>query len=120
VNINSLTDIRTWLANHFGWDDRDINLVAEQIRAAEHPAWGDDWTEFFDGLDFDTLRSTRESFAEAAGGTAKAVEAEQRILSAGREFLPPAAIAVLDGAEPGGEYWRWLTSQLDPVPVVSA
>lgn len=42
---------------------------------------------------------------------------ENQALSIGREFLPACAIAVLDGdhAQPSGEYWAWLISQLGEV-----
>ncbi len=53
------------------------------------------------------------------------LDAEQTILSIGREFLPPSALAVLDGAEATPEYWDFLAEQIiqqvnegryDPVP----
>lgn len=43
-------------------------------------------------------------------GTSAADE-ESAILSIGREFLPPCAIAVLDGGEPTAEYWQWMMGQ---------
>jgi hypothetical protein len=36
---------------------------------------------------------------------------ECRILSIGREFLPPCAIVVLEGGKPTPEYWDWLCEQ---------
>lgn len=40
-----------------------------------------------------------------------AIAFEQRVLGIGREFLPPAALAVLDGAEPTEAYWHFLIAQ---------
>lgn len=54
---------------------------------------------------YETYQSHFPGNAFAAG------EFEQSVLSAGREFLPPCAIAVLDGAEGTPEYWVWLTEQ---------
>lgn len=39
------------------------------------------------------------------------VAEENAILSVGREFLPPCAIAVLDGADGTAEYFEWLHAQ---------
>jgi len=39
------------------------------------------------------------------------VAEENAILSVGREFLPPHAVAVLDGGEATEEYWTWLHNQ---------
>ncbi len=42
-----------------------------------------------------------------------AIAFEHTVLSAGREFLPACAIAVLDGSEDADTngYWAWLISQ---------
>ena len=39
------------------------------------------------------------------------VTEEQAILSVAREFLPPEALAVLDGGEPTLAYWEFLAGQ---------
>ncbi|MET0410418.1 MAG: hypothetical protein ABW217_03940 [Polyangiaceae bacterium] len=59
------------------------------------------------------MTATRQDYIAAAlaRGT-EPTEFETQTLSAGREFLPPAAIAVLEGAEPTSEYWAILVSQL--------
>lgn len=56
-------------------------------------------------------RARFEAFAEFCGSTA--IDEENAILSAGREFLPACAQAVLDdrSADPSEEYWDFLTSQ---------
>lgn len=48
-------------------------------------------------------------FAEECGSTADAEVGA--LLSIGREFLPPAALAVLDGGSPTVEYYEWLLDQ---------
>lgn len=50
-------------------------------------------------------------FAVCAKIPADPVNEERRILSIGREFLPPCAIVVLDGGEATAEYWEWLCEQ---------
>lgn len=40
-----------------------------------------------------------------------AIEFANQALSIGREFLPPAAIVVLEGGEGSEEYWTWLIGQ---------
>jgi len=40
------------------------------------------------------------------------LEQETAILSVGREFLPPEALAVLDGANASATYFEWLAGQL--------
>ena len=40
---------------------------------------------------------------------------ENRILSVGREFLPPCALNVVDGEVPTEEYWQWLRQQIADV-----
>ena len=51
------------------------------------------------------------AMADAVGSYAEAEETA--ILSVGREFLPPCAIAVLDGGEPTTEYWAFLQSETE-------
>lgn len=41
------------------------------------------------------------------------IEFENQVLSAGRHFLPPCAVAVLDGGEPSDEYWQFLAEQFE-------
>ncbi|HEY5021796.1 MAG TPA: hypothetical protein VII30_04825 [Gemmatimonadaceae bacterium] len=38
---------------------------------------------------------------------------ESALLSIGREFLPPSALAVLDGGEATADYYGWLTEQVN-------
>jgi hypothetical protein len=54
--------------------------------------------------------TTREDFTGRFQGT-DAIAFENQALSIGREFLPPCALAVLDGAEGTSEYWDWLCEQ---------
>ncbi len=49
-------------------------------------------------------------FAEECGSN-EAAEVTA-ILSVGREFLPPEALAVLDGGSPTVEYYEWLLEQV--------
>ena len=49
----------------------------------------------------------RQQFYARFPGT-DGIAFENAALSIGREFLPPCAIAVLDGEEGGAEYWDWL------------
>ena len=55
--------------------------------------------------------ATREEWIEVAGGTGKAIEYEHGVLNVGRDFLPPVALAVLDGADGSSEYWDWLIGE---------
>lgn len=59
--------------------------------------------------------TTREQFVSQFATKSEAAEFESGVLSAGREFLPAAAIAVLDKTveEPSPEYWSFLISQID-------
>ena len=43
------------------------------------------------------------------------IDEENMILSVGREFLPPFAIAVLDGGVATDEYCLWLENQLTQI-----
>ncbi len=43
--------------------------------------------------------------------TGEKIEFEESVLSIGRGFLPPCAIAVLDGDSPSDQYWRFLAHQ---------
>jgi hypothetical protein len=57
-----------------------------------------------------TARAAYVAYCEALGSTG--VDEETAILSAGREFLPPCAIAVLDDRDAATvEYYEWLTEQ---------
>lgn len=46
---------------------------------------------------------------DAAGSNP--IAQENAVLSVGREFLPPHALAVLDGGIATEEYWVWLRGQ---------
>lgn len=51
VIISSLTDIRTWVANNNPGNVSTVNgeeVTARAIQAADHPAYGDDWSEWLD------------------------------------------------------------------------
>ena len=54
-----------------------------------------------------------EFFALADAVGSDPIAEETAILSIGREFLPPCAIAVLDGGEPTTEYWAFLQSETE-------
>jgi hypothetical protein len=56
-------------------------------------------------------RAEYAALCESLGTTA--VDEENAILSAGREFLPPVAIDVLDhrDREPSEDYWTFLAEQ---------
>lgn len=56
---------------------------------------------------------TREQYLALFPTAAEAIEFEHQTLSVGREFLPPQAILVLNGVEPGPDYWQFLAEQLD-------
>lgn len=55
----------------------------------------------------------REDFVALFSNLAEAVEFENQALSIGRELLPPAAIAVLDGGTATSDYYAWLADQKD-------
>jgi hypothetical protein len=57
--------------------------------------------------------TTRQNYLDRFESTGAAIEYENSTLQSGREFLPPVAIAVADGAEPTAEYWQWLIEQVD-------
>ena len=44
-----------------------------------------------------------------------AIKFENRVLSIGRQFLPPCAQNVLDGNAATPEYWTWLASRRSTV-----
>ncbi len=44
-----------------------------------------------------------------------AIKFENRVLSIGRQYLPPCARDVLDGNAAAPEYWTWLASQRSTV-----
>lgn len=58
------------------------------------------------------LAESRFIEAARACGSDAATE-ESAILSAGREFLPPCALVVLDGGDATDEYWDWLRGQTE-------
>ncbi len=59
-NINSKTDIRTYLANHnvggyLNCEDPGAALdgLAEAVRTADgRPAYGDDWSDYLESFDY--------------------------------------------------------------------
>ena len=58
--------------------------------------------------------TARPEYATYCAEIGTTVEAEQTaLLSIGREFLPPVALAVLDGAEPTDDFWSWCRSQTE-------
>ena len=58
-----------------------------------------------------TKTTTREQWIVLCGSKGTAVDYEEGVLQAGREFLPSVARAVLDGAEPSPAYWQFLADQ---------
>ena len=56
-------------------------------------------------------RATFRAAAEECGSDA--VSEEQAILSVGREFLPPCALAMLDDGTESAAYYEWLTEQVE-------
>jgi hypothetical protein len=59
-----------------------------------------------------TNATRRQQFCARFSGT-DGIAFENAALSIGREFLPPCAVAVLDGGEGGAEYWDWLWTAAD-------
>ena len=62
----------------------------------------------------DAIVKARAAFratAEECGSDA--VSEEQAILSVGREFLPPCALAMLDDGTESAAYYEWLTEQVE-------
>ena len=58
-----------------------------------------------------SLITDREKYLALFPSQREAVEFEQSILQAGREFLPAPALLVLDGVTPTPDYWRFLAEQ---------
>lgn len=56
---------------------------------------------------------TCTDFVRLCGGDGESLDVEAQILSVGREFLPPAAIVVLDGGQESADYWTWLCAQAE-------
>ena len=54
--ISSTTDIATWIDNTRA-DVREtggqaaVDAAVEALRAADHPAWGTDWSDYLDASD---------------------------------------------------------------------
>ena len=52
--FSTVRDLRNWVDGvTVNWPDRTdevLNELTEAIRAMDHPAWGDDWTDFLDSL----------------------------------------------------------------------
>lgn len=59
------------------------------------------------------MTTNRTDFLSLFPNASAAVEFENQVLSIGRDLLPPAAVAVLDGAEPTADYWAFLASQVE-------
>lgn len=57
--------------------------------------------------------TTERAYIDVAGSLREANAFETALLSAiERRYLPPCALAVLDGGEPTPEYWSYLIGQL--------
>lgn len=62
---------------------------------------------------------TTQTTYEAMFATSNdAKEFEDSALSAGREYLPPCALAVLDRGKATPAYWAWLVSQVEEARAV--
>lgn len=48
VTINSVRDIETWICNSRPDASEHIELVRDAIQAADHPAYGADWSAWLD------------------------------------------------------------------------
>lgn len=59
---------------------------------------------------------SEETFRDLFASSVEATEFETQALSIGREFLPPCALAVLDGKLATSEYWAWLEGQVETEP----
>ena len=57
--------------------------------------------------------STRTEYLELFPSVSEAISYEETCLSIGLEFLPPCAVAVIDGEDPTAEYWSWLAVSLE-------
>jgi hypothetical protein len=53
-----------------------------------------------------------EAYINLFSSIFEAGEFESSVLSIGRQFLPPCALAVLDGGQDTEEYWEFLASQI--------
>jgi hypothetical protein len=58
-----------------------------------------------------TITTTETDFRTMFSTLDHAKQFEDQALSAGREYLPPCAVAVLDGTPATSEYWAWLCDQ---------
>ena len=92
------------------------NGVSSSSDPYEYPYIGIDaepYRIYSNHMDTNT-NTARLEFVAAAEEVGSYAEAEETaILSVGREFLPPCAIAVLDGSEPTTEYWAFLQSETE-------
>lgn len=57
-------------------------------------------------------KTTEAAFQELFSSPVDAMEFQNQVLSIGREYLPPCALAVLDGQDGTDEYWTWLAGQV--------
>ncbi len=81
MTITTASDLRNWVDTATsGWYERtdaDLTIMTEKIRIMSHPAWGEDWTEFFETLPenlavltlphYFKITTTAESAAGGAG-----------------------------------------------------
>ena len=57
--------------------------------------------------------ATRQDYRDKFETLNEAIEFENYVLGSGDEFLPLCAKAVLDGYEPGDDYWEFLIDELE-------
>lgn len=69
TTITTRTDLVTYLADCGGLDHDEIERVASVIQADDHPAWGDDWSEYLDGIDLATIATGGRFAAIGDDGT---------------------------------------------------
>lgn len=64
TTITTRTDLLTWIHNSNPWGigtlaseayDVAADRLASAIQRADHPSWGDDWEEWLDAQDWQTL-----------------------------------------------------------------
>lgn len=52
--MTTMNDLRHWVdavtANWDGRTDADVDALAREIQAMDHPQWGGDWSEFLQSL----------------------------------------------------------------------
>lgn len=74
TTISSMSDLRTWILNAnpnnvLSTPER-VEPLAEALRQADHPAWGEDWEEWLSRVTSDDMPGTRANPMPGASGDA--------------------------------------------------